>query len=188
MIENNQKTIISLCDYSGAWSKPYRENGYQVKQIDLAHGQDVRLMELPGYPVHGILCAPPCTHFASSGARWWASKGDDLLIDGLSIVDACLRLVLMTKPIWWCLENPIGRLNRWIGQPQMYFNPCDYGDPYTKRTALWGEFNTDLPLCQVEPVQGSKMHLRYGGKSQRTKRARSITPSGFAEAFYLANP
>ena len=28
------KVIYSLCDYSGEWCKPYRENGYEVHQID----------------------------------------------------------------------------------------------------------------------------------------------------------
>jgi hypothetical protein len=86
------------------------------------------------------------------------------------------------------LENPIGRLNRWLGKPVMYFNPCDYGDTYTKRTALWGEFNSDLPFNKVFPSEGSKLHLKYGGKSERTKMLRSITPDGFATAFFLANP
>lgn len=65
------KTILSLCDYSGVWCAPYREAGYNVVQIDLKHGQDVRLLEFPG-EVHGILCAPVCTMFARSGA--WARK------------------------------------------------------------------------------------------------------------------
>jgi hypothetical protein len=66
---NPLKTILSLCDYSGSWSKPYRDAGYKVIQVDIKHGQDVRLFEFPGQ-VHGILAAPPCTHLASSGARW----------------------------------------------------------------------------------------------------------------------
>ena len=91
------------------------------------------------------------------------------------------------KPTWWALENPIGKLSRFLGPPQMYFNPCDYGDPYTKQTALWGDFNTSLPLNEVEPTEGSKMHTQYGGKGMRTKNARSATPAGFARAFFEAN-
>jgi hypothetical protein len=41
----------------------------------------------------------------------------------------------------------------------MTFNPNDYGDPYTKRTCLWGEFNTPV-RTPVEATEGSKMHLR----------------------------
>jgi hypothetical protein len=61
--------ILSLCDYTGEWSRPYREDDYDVIQVDLGHGQDVRLMELPSKPVHGVLAAPPCTVFANSAGK-----------------------------------------------------------------------------------------------------------------------
>jgi len=35
---------------------------------------------------------------------------------------------------------------------------------------------------------GSEIHTKYGGKSERTKILRSITPLGFAKAFFEANP
>lgn len=50
-----------------------------------------------------------------------------------------------------------------------------------------GWFNTDLKKTPVDPTEGSKMHRLYGGKSERTKMMRSITPMGFANAFYEAN-
>lgn len=93
---------------------------------------------------------------------------------------------------WWALENPVGKLVRYLGKPLMRFNPCDYGDPYTKRTCLWGSFTPPLPLIlgkdlSVSPTEGSKMHTQYGGRSQATKNARSATPLGFARAFFDAN-
>jgi hypothetical protein len=134
-------TILSLCDPSGAWPEPYAEAGYDVRRISLENGgsmEDVRLLPFLDFPVRvqGILAAPPCTVFASSGARWPRSQQD--YIDALGIVDACLRAVVIYQPVWWALENPVGRLTQWLGPPQMYFDPCDYGDPYTKRTALCG--------------------------------------------------
>ena len=180
---NEDRVILSLCDYSGSWSRPYVEAGYTVKQLDLKTTGDIRLFEYPGH-VHGILAAPPCTDFAVSGARWWESKTDQDLIEALSVVDACLRLVTVCQPKWWALENPVGRLYRWLGEPAMYFDPCDYGDPYTKKTGLWGRFNKALPQKPVEPTEGSKMWSQYGGKSEYTKTMRSMTPEGFARAFY----
>ena len=88
------------------------------------------------------------------------------------------------------LENPVGRLRRWLGPPTLMFNPCDYGDPYTKKTLLWGKF---FPPKQtkVAPVkvcaQGSWVQ-KLGGSSERTKELRSMTPPGFAKAFFDANP
>jgi hypothetical protein len=137
-------------------------------------------------PVHGILAAPPCTHFAGSGACWWERKGEEALLEGLAIVDACLRVIMALEPVWWCLENPVGRLYRYIGPPVMTFQPCDYGDPYTKRTCLWGDFNTALPRNPVEPTEGSKMNLLPPSPDRAAKR--SVTPRGFAKAFFAANP
>lgn len=176
------RVILDLCGGTGSWSKPYADAGYDVRLVDLP--QDVRTYE-PRIAVHGILAAPPCTVFAVSGNRWFRSDAD--IRDGLSVVDACLRLIMAWEPEWWALENPVGTLRRWIGPPKMYFDPCDYGDPWTKKTCLWGRFNPPRK-SPVEPTEGSKMWANYGGKSERTKRMRSMTPPGFARAFWEANP
>ena len=178
-------TVLSLCDYTGSWSQPYRDAGYDVVQVDLKHGQDVRLFEALPFPVRGVLAAPPCTDFASSGARWWAGKGQQAILDSLAIVDACLRIVVIHRPQWWVLENPIGRLNRWLGKPRMAFDPADYGDPYTKRTLLWGDFREPL-MVRVPATEGSKMHMLP--PSEDRAALRSVTPGGFARAFFEANP
>jgi len=176
------RLILDLCGGTGSWSKPYADAGYDVVVIDV--DQDVRLFRTKA-KVHGILAAPPCTHLAGSGARWWAEKGKGALLESLSIVDACLRVVLLTQPKWWCLENPVGRLVHFIGKPKMYFNPCDYGDPYTKKTCLWGNFNKPIKN-PVEPTEGGKM-WRLPPSDDRAM-LRSITPPGFAQAFFEANP
>lgn len=178
------RIILDLCGGTGAWSRPYVDAGYDVRLITLPN-QDVRLLELSPKSIHGILCAPPCTVFANSGARW--KRTDDEMREGLSVMDACLRIVIAEHPKFWALENPVGKMKRYLGSPTMYFDPCDYGDPYTKKTLLWGNFHRLIPN-PVEPTEGSKMHLNYGGKSERTKQARSVTPPGFAKAFFEANP
>lgn len=174
--------ILSLCDYTGAWSQPYADNGYEVIRIDLEHGHDVRLSLPPPRPVHGILAAPPCTVFANSGARW--PRSDDEMREGLSVVDACMRLVLVTRPKWWALENPVGKLRRYLGAPRLIFQPNEYGDPYTKRTCLWGEFTVPL-RTPVRAREHSKMALLAPGPERAALR--SVTPEGFARAFFAAN-
>jgi hypothetical protein len=108
-----------------------RDSGrYEVKVIDPQEWLpenpgtgDVRLHEYSNRKPHGILCAPPCTIFSGSGARWWEAKGLDPLLEGLAIADACVRIVTMHKPTWWALENPVGRLRRWYGPPTYTFHP-----------------------------------------------------------------
>ena len=175
------RIILDLCGGSSAWSRPYQEAGYNVRLLTLP--TDIRLLHKMNEPIHGILAAPPCTVFANSGARWL--RTDVQMIEGLSIVDACLRAVVIYQPAWWALENPVGKLTRYLGKPAMYFDPCDYGDPYTKRTALWGQF-TAPKQNPVTPIEKPPIHYMPPGPERAAKR--SITPAGFAQAFFEANP
>jgi hypothetical protein len=62
-IENNSnKIILDLCGGTGSWSKPYRNNGYDVRVITLP---DYDVFDYqPPENVYGILAAPTCTHFS----------------------------------------------------------------------------------------------------------------------------
>ena len=194
------KTILDLCGGTGAWSAPYKDAGYYVINVTLPE-YDVRLFKPPS-DVHGILAAPPCTVFAISGARW--KRTDEQMIEGLSIVDACLRIVYACKPVWWALENPVGKLIHYIGKWKYNFQPYEYGDPWTKKTCVWGEHN--LPeKSPVSPVgqwtgradqKGIVDHPEYLPPdwvhklppSPNRAMLRSVTPPGFAKAFFEANP
>lgn len=224
------KTILDLCGGTGAWSRPYAKAGYDVLIVDIqdiAEDTPAKVFKwsVENYlewctaiakrsthesTVHGILCAPPCTHFSGSGAQYWKAKDADGRTDEqLAIVDACLDLVELFDPVWWILENPVGRLpklrpNR-LGAPLMRFQPHEYGDPWTKRTCLWGNF-TIPEKNPVEPVgqwtgranaKGIVDHLDEFlppdwlyklGPSKNRAKLRSITPPGFAQAFFEANP
>ena len=204
---NEDRIILDLCGGTGSWSKPYKDNGYDVRIIDPQewleddYGTgDVRLYKKPKEQIYGILSAPPCTHFSVSGARHWEKKGKNPLLEGLSVVDACLRIILITKPHFWVLENPVGRLKHYIGDCKTTFQPYEYGDAYSKRTCLWGEFNMPEPTNIVEPdmvefisnkgVKKRMARLFYDSfklpKNERA-RIRSMTPPGFAKAFYESN-
>lgn len=183
--------ILDLCGGSGAWSKPYTEAGYRVEIVDLlTDGRDVRLLQRIKAGVRGILAAPACTKFAVSGngarAREKAAGTYDAgILEALSLVDACIRIAWVQQPAWWSLENPVGTLVRYLGPPRMAFDPADYGDPYTKKTLLWGMFTCPLKR-RVVATDGSKMH-RLPPSPDRW-RLRSETPAGFARAFFEVNP
>ena len=204
---NENKIILDLCGGTGSWSKIYKDNGYDVRVIDPQewleddYGTgDVRLYKKPKEEIYGILAAPPCTHFSGSGARHWKQKGKEPLLEGLSVVDACLRIVLITNPTFWVLENPVGRLKHYIGDCKATFQPYEYGDAYSKRTCLWGNFNMPKPTDIVEPEmveyktkkgeikRMSKVHWdSFKLPKNERARLRSMTPQGFAKAFYEKN-
>jgi len=150
----------------------------------------------PGRNVYGILAAPPCTHFTNSGAQYWKKKDmDGRTLADTQIITHCLRIIATARPKFWAMENPTGRFIRWMGMPKLVFNPCDYGDSYTKRTCLWCVFNEPRKR-RVEPEfviarngdRYSKNNWYTGGNTKRTKELRSITPPGFARAFFEGNP
>ena len=184
------RLILDLCAGTGAWSEPYRDAGYEVVRVDIGNGDDVRLCRITG--AHGILAAVDCTHFARVGARWWKEKGTPMLLEGLSIADACMRIIWANQKTleWWALENPIGRLQDYYGPPVYKFDPWWFGDPWTKRTWLWGEFTIPQAHCAQRPVLVGKPRSRDRTSlmSSSWKKERSRTPPGFARAFFEANP
>tara|TARA_R100000687_G_C6394269_1_gene138780 strand:+ start:130 stop:447 length:318 start_codon:yes stop_codon:yes gene_type:complete len=101
-----------------------------------------------------------------------------------------LRCVELFGPEFWAIENPVGRLPKLIpslGKP-WYFNPCDYGDPYTKKTGLWGDFNRQGLEALKAPVPATdNWIMKLGSRSEFTKEQRSVTPPGFSQAFFEAN-
>tara|TARA_Y100001949_G_C15936760_1_gene308275 strand:+ start:323 stop:985 length:663 start_codon:yes stop_codon:yes gene_type:complete len=166
------------------------------------------ILERPASEVVGILAAVPCTEFACSGAKHFAAKDADGRTEKARLLwkrtmeiihyfrngaDFDIEEIRQVEPEaglkFWAIENPVGRVNSLM--PEMknfgpwYFQPCDYGDPYTKKTGLWGEFNRDLRQNPVEPTLGSKMHKVPPGPERQN--IRSQTPEGFARAFFEAN-
>jgi len=189
--------ILDLCGGSGSWSRPYVETGYRVVLVDPnpspdVFGYDVVPLSVRdfdprtvGETIHGVLAAPPCTEFSGSGARWWKHKSPALLEEAIAVVESCLSIINEVSPRWWCLENPVGRLPDFIGPWVETFQPWEFGDPYTKRTCLWGSYKS-LVKSPVEPTEGGKI-WRMPPSPDRA-RLRSLTPPGFAKAFFEANP
>lgn len=110
------------------------------------------------------------------------------------------------------MENPVGHLQRHIGPPRFIFQPWEFGDPWTKRTAIWGEFTAPKPIhSSWDTVEkNTKLYVRPGRKKPNMiwlhKSAkdsipafapfscasdadfRSLTPQGFAKSFFEVNP
>ena len=123
---------------------------------------------------------------------------------GMKLVKKCLEVIWFCRSHgylkFWALENPLGYLRQFLGKPALTFNPCDYGDNYTKKTDLWGYFkepklskrkltNDEIARCEVNtrvlPELPDDYILPEDMKSQAARR--SITSGYFAQAFYEAN-
>lgn len=200
---SNRRVVLSLFDHTGVWSQPWVDAGYDVYRFDIQDCPDTGDVSkfsaeffadwfghFDGEDIYAILAACPCTDFAGSGARHFAAKDADGRTEAsIELVRQTLRLIEFYRPAIWAIENPVGRIESLCKLPRwrLSFDPCHVGHPYTKKTLLWGRFNANLPTAPVEPVEGSKMHSKYGGSSLATKNARSVTPEGFALSFFMAN-
>lgn len=205
-----KKLLISIFDHSGNVSEPYRlDPNWNVIQIDIKLGIDIITWDFKKAKSFynpkevGLIMMPPCTDYALSGARHFAAKDiDGRTMRSQIIVSKCEEIINFFSEVgvlkFWQLENPMSRihtLNPWLGKPLLNFNPCDYAgyspephlDRYNKATWLWGDFN--IPdKKRLEPLNKENPGWKFlGGKSEKTKELRSITPKGFSTAFYLFN-
>lgn len=227
----SERIILDLCGGSGSWSRPYVAAGYDVRLITLPDYDVTRIRKIydsdgvawlqlenektGGYErilideIWGIIAAPPCTEFSVLNCKAEARARKPH--EGLVVVKACLDVIRWCHPVWWALENPRGYLRDYMGTPRLTFQPWEYGDPWTKCTDIWGEFNPpkklyrrweDVP-CKLplytRPGRG-KPNFAFLHKSAQKDIPqlswadpktdadfRAITPPGFARAFYEAN-
>lgn len=206
-----KKIILDLCGGTGSWSKPYKDAGYDVRVITLPKYDILRWREYPEViepveagEVYGIFAAPPCTMFSFARTRAFTPRD---LVRGMKIVRVCMDIIWSSrengKLKFWALENPKAYLRQFLGKPPLTFNPYEYGDPYLKKTDIWGYF--DLPRKNiVEVPEEIKLACREGRRTgkylpqlpedylkprgDRTETAqKAMTPPGFALAFYKAN-
>lgn len=193
------KIILDLCGGTGSWSRPYKDEGYDVRVVTLPEF-DVRTYE-PPLGVYGVLAAPPCTEF--SCAKGALPRDFET---GMSVVEACLKVVwkcqMQGRLAFWALENPTGLLRRFLGNPPYRFRQWWFGDGKQKPTDLWGYFNPPKRTIFEEPegmvrLYGKRSQGRDWGnphapeefKHMKLNRSaiRAITPPGFARAFYERN-
>ena len=81
-----------------------------------------------------MIAFPPCTHLATSGARWFKQKqldgrqqqGIDFFMQFVHV--DCERVTI---------ENPVGIMSTRYRKPDQIIQPWMFGDPYQKSTCLW---------------------------------------------------
>lgn len=154
---------------------------------------------------HMVIGFPDCTLFAHSGAQHERDEAE------LAYALANAKLVREIGDHFgspWMIENPVGRLSRpeYLGKPNFYFHPYEYGaymddrdepwhpkmpkfDGYTKKTCIWYGGGFVEPVKRPGPENiGFFWGWKFlGGKSEKTKQLRSLTPRGFARAVFVAN-
>ena len=203
-----KKTILHLYADLGSDSYPYQQNSdYEVILV----GEKIGVENYkPDRPIHGIIANPVCTEFST--ANNFNKIGD--LEKGMFLVKHCQRIIKECNPFFWVIENPYnGRLKEFLGEPNMVYQPWQFGSPWTKKTALWGDFNKPKPIYKsFEEVPKLDLYIKPNrskpGLDCLHKSAvdlipefkpfkehiktdadlRSLCSQGFATHFFLNNP
>jgi hypothetical protein len=122
-----------------------------------------------------MIAHPPCTHLASSGARWWKDKQEEQE-DAIEFV-----LTLATADIpRIAIENPIGKLSTAWRKPDQIVQPWMFGHGETKATCLW--LKNLPPLQPTKIVEGREPKVHWLSPSKDRWKLRSITYQGIADA------
>jgi len=127
-----------------------------------------------------IIAFPPCTHLASSGARWFPEKrADGRQQEGIDFFMEFVRFHEQTGiPV--AIENPVGIMSTHYRKPDQIIQPWQFGHPETKATCLWLH---GLPkLKPTEIVEGREQRIWKMPPSDERAKLRSLTYPGIAKA------
>lgn len=176
--------VLIACEYSGTVRDAFNALGHDATSCDLLP------TEKPGKHYIGnvedilhdgwdlMICHPPCTHLAVSGARHFYKKAKEQA-EALEFVE-----MLLNAPIpKIALENPISIISSRIRKPDQIIQPWMFGHGETKSTCLWLK---NLPKLQpTNIVEGREQRIWKMPPSADRWKERSRTFQGIAEAMAM---
>mgnify|MGYP000598546153 CR=1 FL=1 len=166
--------IISLCDYTGIFTQPWRAAGIAALHVDPQRESNGTILEMmpairefiKNHNIALVAGFPPCTDVAVSGAAHFESKKtkDPHFQAKAALVAEQCRMIGEMIGAPWFFENPVSVFSSIFGKPDFVFNPYDFGgylpaddkhpqwpdyiaprDSYPKKTCLWVGCGFELP-------------------------------------------
>lgn len=135
--------ILVACEESQVVTSEFRRGGHEAYSCDLLptsgrHPEwhiQADALEVVKMEWDMVLAFPPCTHLATSGARWFEEKRRDGRQDmGVGFFKAFTALDHVPRV---AIENPVGIMSRLYRKPDQIIQPWMFGHPETKATCLW---------------------------------------------------
>jgi hypothetical protein len=173
--------VLIACEFSGIVRDAFIAKGHDAMSCDLLpserpgphHEGDVFDIINDGFDM--MIAHPPCTHLASSGARWFKDRKEE------QISAITFFMKLYTSHIEKiCIENPIGIMSTYCRKPDQIIQPWQFGHGETKATCLWLKGLSLLRPSNIVDGREARIH-KMPPSSDRWKN-RSRTFKGFADA------
>ena len=175
--------VLVACEYSGRVRDAFIAKGHEAYSCDVlptdVPGPHFRchVEEIIDHEWDLMICHPPCTHLAVSGARHFAAKkASGVQDEALDFV----RMLLNANIPKIALENPVSIISSRIRKPDQIIQPWQFGHGETKSTCLWLK---GLPLLTpTDIVEGRSDRIHKMPPSPDRWKLRSTTYQGIANA------
>lgn len=173
--------VLVACEFSGTVRNAFTDRGHDAWSCDLLETEqpgkhitgDVRDVLCDGWDL--MICHPPCTHLAVSGARWFKDKLTEQS-EALEFV----RLLLNADIPKIALENPVSIISSRIRKPDQIIQPWQFGHGETKATCLWLKGLKKLTPTNIVEGREARIHRMPPGENRWKERSRTFT--GVAKA------
>lgn len=173
--------VLIACEFSGTVREAFRSRGHEAVSCDLLPTElpgphyigDVRDILNDGWDL--MIAHPPCTHLATSGARYFANKQ----VEQAEALDF-VRLLLAAPIRRICLENPVSVISTQVRKPDQIIQPWQFGHPEQKATCLW--LKGLPPLIPTNIIEERSHRLSNLAPGPNRAKERSKTFQGIADA------
>ena len=174
--------ILVACERSGVVRDAFRARGHDAWSCDREPSErpgphmqcDVRDVLDEAWDL--VIAHPPCTHTASSGARWFPEKR----ADGRQ-QDAIRFFMRFTElRCRWAIEHPVSIMSTVYRRPDQIIQPWQFGHGEVKATCLW--LRGVPPLQPTHVVDGREPRCHREPPHPDRARRRSRTYPGIASA------
>ena len=169
--------VLIACEYSGRVRDAFLALGHDAISCDLLptdapgpHYQgDVFDIVNQGFDL--MVCHPPCTHLAVSGARHFEAKKSSGIQD--EALDFVRRLLAVNIPMI-ALENPISIISTRIRKPDQVLQPWMFGHGEVKATCLWLKGLPKLVPTNIVSGREARVHKMPPGPNRWKERSRTL--------------
>ena len=175
--------VLVACEFSGVGRDAFNSMGAEAMSCDLLPGEGSgphyqgSVWDVIDYPWDLMICHPPCTHLAVSGARHFSEKRQDGRQQ--AAVSFFMRLAKSKVPKI-AIENPVCIMSTVWRQPDQIVQPWQFGHGETKATCFWLK---NLPtLIPTKVVEGREQRVHKMPPSPDRWKKRAKTFSGIAKA------
>lgn len=175
--------VLVACEFSATVRDAFRRRGLDAWSCDLLPTEADPRWHIQGDALKAaysgewdmMVCHPPCTHLAVSGARWFKDKQAEQA-EALAFVRALLEAPVRHI----ALENPVSIISSRIRKPDQTIQPWQFGHGETKATCLWLKNLPKLKPTNIVDGREARVHLMPPGPNRWKERSRTF--AGIAEA------